>query len=69
MGKDAADKLRRFSEERNAIVHRGARPYIKRDKAEECIELVRRVAKAVDSRIVQRYDGHAPRLRTRASMT
>lgn len=51
----AAAKLRNFSEERNLIVHRGGKPYIKRDKAQDCIDLVASIAQAVNDQLVQRY--------------
>ncbi len=55
VGEDAQSRLGSFVDERNAIVHRGGKPYIRRDKAQECIDLVARIAEAVNAEIVTRF--------------
>ncbi len=54
-GTSAAKELQRITDERHAIVHRGERPYIKRDLAEETITLIAAMAKLIDKRVCSLY--------------
>lgn len=54
-GVDVPKELQKFTDMRHEIVHRGARPYVRRHHAESCVDLVGTIAKTVNSEAVQYY--------------
>ena len=40
---------------RHAVVHRGRKPYIRRNIAQECVDLIAEVAATINSRVVSKY--------------
>ena len=52
-----ADRLQYFTDQRNSMVHRGARPQVTRGTAGECVNLVTAIAKAVNADMLRYYNG------------
>ena len=54
-GCDAAKELTRITDERHEIVHRGQKPYIRRDLAESANNLIAALAQRIDDEVAARY--------------
>ncbi|WP_166677563.1 HEPN domain-containing protein [Amycolatopsis arida] len=54
-GVATATELRRITDGRHKIVHRGQKPYIKRALAKEAVTLISNMADLIDSRVCARY--------------
>ena len=52
----AAGRLKAYTEMRHHIVHRGERPAIRRENAQEAIDLVDGIAKLINKGVVQLYN-------------
>ncbi len=55
-GKETASSLTRFTEMRHEIVHRGRKPYVRRQIAQNCVDLIAAIAKAVNTEAVKLYN-------------
>lgn len=55
-GTDTAKQLAFYTKMRHQIVHRGARPNIRRARAGECVSLVREMGKAINIESVKLYN-------------
>jgi len=54
-GLDVPQELRKFTDMRHEIVHRGARPYVRRHHAQTCVDIVGAITKSLNSEAVQHY--------------
>lgn len=50
---NSAQELKRITDERHSIVHRGQKPYIKRQLADEAVALIENMVKLIDARVLE----------------
>lgn len=53
---NSAAELERYTLMRHEIVHRGRRPFVRRDSAQKCINLVETIGKSINSKAVEFYN-------------
>lgn len=58
-GVNAASRLDHFTRMRHDVVHRGRKPRIVRQDAQQCVDLVGAMAGAINSDVVRNYNEHS----------
>lgn len=55
-GVNTAERLEHYTDLRHRIVHRGAKPAVVRNNAQQCVDLIARMAKAINAEAVAFYN-------------
>ncbi len=55
-GLNTAERLTRFTRMRHDIVHRGQKPAVVRNSAQECVDMIAKMGSAINGRAVALYN-------------